>query len=299
MRAKPGSTVLVVVLFFLAVLGVVAYYGQGSGTKTRTKTVTTKRFTAKPGTTRPKAVPLVSNKRAPQEKDKPPSPPIPHAGRKDEPLRVLSLSQPEAEERLTDEQRLIQNAMNTFSVEAGIAKLEDALKTPREPDAAAGIHAAMGLLESQKNPPNLIKLEEAFAKAMGLPTGPEVSQQVAGQYCQVLMRNGKFGAAREKLEGALAQDGPLNGDRLHLRVMLGQVYERDGDSSRAESAFRTVLDDASTLGGGDNKNAFGAIRLAGMRLSRLYRLANRNGEADALAKEVSNKLDSMEQEGEA
>ena len=73
--------------------------------------------------------------------------------------------------------------------------------------------------------------------------------------------------------------------------MLGQIYEHAGDKSGAENAFRQALDDAHKAQGNLGEDALDMMRLAAMRLSRLYRSMDRDAEADALAKEVKIELD--------
>ena len=300
MEKRQSVILIVTVVTLLIAIGIAAYLGQlQAGDKVGK--VAVKRFRARPGTTREKATALSTRKRPGSEHSTQEAPTNEKAesqstaSERERRLLVRSLSSPEDEEAMTAEEKLVDEALNAFSPETGIEELTEALKTPCAAQDAANMHAAMGMLCAQLDPADFDRAEAAFAQAMELAPDPASRQDILKQEAWVLLQAGQPGKAREKVAAAFSEKGPITPAWLELGVLLAQLHESAGDPENAEEVLKRTVDEA--LAHEEELGADGAdvLRLAGLRLSRLYRGTNREQEAVALAKQLRTHL---EKEGE-
>lgn len=296
MSSRNGIIVLSIILGSLLVLGlVIALRDAGLGGSAFDKG---QRFTAKPGTTRENAILLTSNKRA--ETEDPEDPIARRSDKKEDPsdpLEVKSLSKSEeGDEKGGRAGEAARAALNNYSPEAGLRQLEAALDLPNTPEQAAILHDAAGQLHTQTNPPDYDKSLESFETAAGLTQDPELQEELAFNTAQMLMQAGRDAEARDKIEAYLADNPPAGPTGYKLQIVHGQLLERAGQLEAAENTYQSVLDAAREVPGALERDAaLSLTRLAGLRLTSLYRKNDRDQAADVLSKDLKRQLARLEE----
>jgi hypothetical protein len=270
-------------VFAVGGMGLASYFAQNKS-EASPGYKTTKRFTAKPGTTRKNAVALTSDKRAPDE-----SPVRSRSSTEDQsPLRVRSLSPTGKENKLSPSKQLSREALNSRSPERGIEKLEQALATSsHSPEEEAQLRATLALLLAQQEPPDFERSQEMLHLALGKAPSRTLRQELVFQHAQMLLMNSMPGRAREEIESALAEHGPTTAEELRLNILLGQLDESDGNSQKAEQIYSRLVEQIFGLPETLGKDSSGILRLAGLRLTQQYRQSGREKEAKALEKRLN------------
>jgi len=275
-----------IVVLSIALMAGTAYLERSRG-GFRSSLSPEKRFTARPGTTRPQAVALSSNKRPSQvsaisESSKAVDHEAPARS-----IPVKSLSPPAPEESGSPAERLIEEALDSLSPEADLDRLRAALAENPPPDEAALLHAAMGLLFARLDPPDYGQAEEAFIQAAACATTPECRQRVLVQEVRVLLQSGASDRAREKITPLLEEGTVITVSTLRLGLMLGQLDESAGALAAAAGVYERLLDRALAVHLGADPESEDLLRVMALHLARLYRELGRNAEAEALAERVA------------
>lgn len=285
LNKQVWMAVLIVVLS-IALMAATAYL-ERSRRGFRSPLSPEKRFTARPGTTRPHAVMLSSNKRPSQASEirETATSEAQDAPARTLPLKSLSVSSPE--ESSSPKERRIEEALDMLSPEAGLDRLRAALAEDPPPDEAALIQAAMGLLFARLDPPDYAQAEEAFAKAASCAKTPECRQRVLVQEVRVLLQSGAMDRAREKIAPLLEQEAVITVSILRLGLMLGQLDESAGAIDDAAGVYQRMLDLALAARLGADSESEDLLRLMALHLARLYRELDRDAEADALADRIA------------
>jgi len=279
------TLVLIGFFMFLGLSVAIAYYFGGAGASSRSLD-TGKRYKAPPGKTRKNAIALTSNKRRTTEDPEP-------TGAKDDgsSLKVKSLSDPSDEKRKGPGHEQATSAMNSVSTESGLREIKAALAMPHEREQAALLHEAEGQLYAQLIPPDMKKAKAAFDEALELADDSQLKQSILLKSVQVFMQAGLNAEARSQLEAG-ADTSELS-DQLQFRLQLleGQLEERAGRAEAAEIIYRRILDTALKVPDAvDRDTAVMFARMAGLRLSKLYRAHNREEAAVSLSKELQKQL---------
>lgn len=257
-----------------------------------------KRFKAKPGTTRENAMILTSDKRKSTE-----GPEAAIARRSEEredggPPVIKSLSKPKDGPRSGPANDRAQAALNSFSPEAGLRQLEEALALPHGAEQAALLHEAQGQLYAQLDPPDYDKSRAAFVQAIEKAEDPALEEEILYKSVQALMQEGQEEEAGQILAERLTAHPPAGETGYKLQLLQGQLYERAGRGEAAEDAYQAVLNAAQTMPPSlDRSEAIDLVRLAGLRLTNLYRKHDRQQAADGLSRDLKVKLTKMQETG--
>lgn len=300
MEEHQGPIIVVVLVAVVVALGVAVYFSGEGGAKS-SGLDSQKRFVAKPGTRREKALALTSSKRdlsatptggggsifgpgggetAAQEQGVAP----------EDRIAVRSLSAPEESEDLTEEDREIRSALNSLDPERGLEKLKELTEGTVERDTAAKAYMAMGLLYAQMDPPDYAASDSAFSTALDEAPTRNLRQQIVQSHASMLLLRGANARAKEAITNILAEVGPANVIEGRLRVMLGQVFEAEGDTAEAETQYRNALQQVSTLPTADAEEQSDVLRLAGLQLSRLYHKTGRSDDARNIVQQLETSL---------
>jgi tetratricopeptide (TPR) repeat protein len=274
---------------------VAAYFGRGASPTGEFDKG--QRFTAKPGTTRENAMLLTSSKRA--STDDPKDAIARRAENLEDdsdPLEVKSLSKPEEDPlRAGPAGETAREALNSFSPEAGLRKLDEALSLPSLPEQAAILHEAKGQLYAQMDPPDYARALESLEKAAALAEDPALREQIQYEAAQILFQAGLVDEAREQLESAREAKAAPSDMQYKRQLLQGQLLEQEGELEEAENLYQAVLDATEALPDHLDKDAALALaRIAGMRLSNLYRRNDRDQAADALALDLRKRFARMQ-----
>jgi len=289
-RKQTGLIILLVLLMILAVI-VAGYFGPG--TTVTDASLAKKRFTARAGTTRRKAIALSSKKRSQPRAQE--APPAAHSGQQSSrknPIPVKSLSAPN-DENLSPAERLAREATNSLSPESGIDKLQQALDQPQTPEEAALLQTAIGNLYAQLEPPDYTKAQAAFDMALSTAPVLEMRQRITQQYAALLLYRGAPELARAKIQAALAEPGPVTAPGLELNLQLARIHERSGARDQAETVYKYTLEQSAETAHADAPEMIDLMRLSSLCLVRLYRAEGRGEEADALAKQFKTRLKAL------
>jgi len=253
------------------------------------------RFTAKPGTTRENAVALTSNKRPDTAVPAESSAWNAGATEDDSPLTVKSLSTPSEKPRSGPAHDRAVEALNSASPETGLRLLNSALALPHDSGQAALLYEAMGQLYAQSDPPDFDRAASAFEAALARAEDPDLAQEIRLKSAQVLMQGGLDEQALAQLDGDPEPEALSTGTQFRLHLLRGQLEERAGRAAEAEQIYRDVLEAALALPDGLSRDgALDMARLAGLRLSGLYRAQDQAGNAETLARELKRQLKILE-----
>lgn len=284
MERNQGVVILLLVLLVLFSV-VLAWYlanreaGAGIGGATP-------RFTAKPGTTREGAVALSTAKRAPGRADNADNAPPGRA------VRVRSLT-PEAPRVAADESRVtpgVREALNAWRPEIGLEKLEAMLENPALADTErAEILAAMGVLAGQLEPPDFERAARCFSQALQCDLPPAQRARIAFEDAQSLIRQGRDEEARDRLRAERERQPP--GVRaLQLDLLHATLEERRGDAATAERIYAAAIEQAMAAPDQIDAQTEDMLRMAALRLNRIYRDAGRDGDAATLTRRFGDAL---------
>jgi tetratricopeptide (TPR) repeat protein len=281
MDRKQKFILIGMIMFVLSAMGVALYFS-GADSGLREKLHTPKRFTAKPGTDRENAVALSSSKRPAQAPTGPPS----NSG--EPPIPVKSLSPPE--EKLTPEEELIREALNGLDTQAGIEKIDAQLALPQSPEDAAQLHSARAQLALEMRPPDYVAAEAHFARALELAATGGLRYAILAREAEMWLMRDEPGAASEKLGAALEVPAALSVERMRLRALLAQALEKVGRVEAAEEEFGRLLAEALSYSDESTPEIDDLMRLAGLRLARIYRDAEREDDAAALESRIGERV---------
>lgn len=274
------------IVVLIVVMVVAAYFSQNSD---RGGIDPAKRFVARPGTTREKAAILTSSKKPASSDDTKAEANVPQkAETPDKPaasLPVKSLSK-EGEER-SDTEKLVQDAVNQDTPEAGIAQLQQALSPDMPPEEQAAIRTAMGRLMAQQNPPAADAALAEFDQAMALIPKLEDRLKVFREELDILLTKGADDLALSRIQALIAESEPQSAPRTSLALMLGQTYENVNAAKKAEETYRQAWSEAMQENSTVPKECEDTLRLIALRLARLYRATGRDKEAGALAEQLT------------
>ena len=294
MLSKNAIIVLSLLLGSFVILGLVVYLrqsGLAAGTFDKGQ-----RFTAKPGTTRENAMILTSNKRPSTPE---PGGAIARSGDEAEggdPLQIKSLSPSEPDARRSGPAGdTAREALNSFSTEAGLQKLDAALALPNTPEQSALLHEAKGQLLAQLDPPDYDASLAHFDQAAAAAGDAELRAEIVHKTAQMLMQAGRDGEAAARVDAQLAAEPPQGPTGYKLRIIRGQLLERTGRLEEAESTYQAVLAAVQSMPEHLDPDAARTLaRLAGLRLTGMYRKHDRQQAADALSAELKRQLAHME-----
>ncbi len=296
---KRQTLILLIVLGgSLVAIAITAYITLGGGNGAAAKLPTEKRFTAKSGTTRSKAVMLSSDKRPSQAKknaasraeDKPEKTPEGESKAPAPDVRIKSLSEPAKESAMSPTDRTVRSAMNALSPEAGIEKLEEALANTNAPGEQAKLQAAMAMLYAQVDPPDEAAVEARFEQAMDSAQTLATKQQVAAMHAQYLMLRGQDEQAQQVIGSVLGSGGSANEATMRLYLMLGQMHESSEEMSEAELAYLHAFRQSMATEGDLKSETEAVLRLSAMRLAQLYRQTGREAEEAQIARALTQRL---------
>lgn len=294
MSSKNAQIVMGIIFGAIAIILVTAYLRQsGLDPATFDKG---QRFTAKPGTTRENAMILTSDKRAKTE-----DPKNAIARRADkledsDPLEIKSLSKPKEGPRSGLANDRAQAALNSYSPEAGLQQLEAALALPHDREDAALLHEAQGQLYAQLDPPDYAQSQAAFEQAVEKADDQDLKEEILYKSVQALMQAGLDEEAGAAAAAQLAERPPSGETGYKLQLLQGQLFERAGKIEAAEDAYQEVLHAVGELPPALGKDAaLSLVRLAGLRLTALYRKQDRSQTADELSRNLRLRLSKMEE----
>ncbi|HNR31161.1 MAG TPA: hypothetical protein PKI11_09745 [Candidatus Hydrogenedentes bacterium] len=287
---------IVVIALTLGAIGVTWWLAQSTGQQGGL--AATQRFTARPGTTREKAVALTSSKR-PSGVDEFTTDPASLG--KNAPPRVRSLSQEDGPEETATVERLVREALEEARPRDGIRKLEELLQEALYPDAAWRLHLGLAALYGRLEPPETDAAARAFAAARAAARATETQWQIGMEEAAALARAGRSDTARACLESALDQmpprDASLAPGALHLIVRMGDMLAESGHAGAAERAYEQAVDRALIARDGAAEDLADALRLAATRLTLALRAAGRHEDADALGRRVELRLRALARAG--
>ena len=282
--------VAVVAMFFLGGI-LVAYVMSDSGGKGGLRA--DQRFKARPGTTRENAMVLMSNKR-PAGVDKPSASTGGGSSNSTLDVRSFSSTPPSNPQDTTeDTQRTATNALAMANPAEGVAALESALQTQRAPQDQARLYATLAELHTRRDPPATDEAVACLKKAAELAPTPETRMDIAAQAATLLRGLGQTGMAEETVRDTLAAvpaDAKSTAPELKLRVTLGDLLAARGDLAGAEQAYAQAVGRGLETLSADGPEALDALRIAGIRLSQLYRNQQRHEEAEAVAQRIQARL---------
>lgn len=271
---------LQILLGFLAALilttGLMVYFG-GGGPLEKGEFDKGQRFTAKPGTTRENAMILTSaNRASTKEPQSAAARAAEEVENSDDPLEVKSLSGPRRAERDGQASATARSALGSFTPEAGLRKLDEALALPQTPEQSALLHEARGQLLAQLDPPDYDGAQAAFEEALALAPDPRLDEEIAHEAVQVLIRAERGEEALKVAREQLAAHPPDGEAGYKLQLLQGQLLEQAGDFAGAEAAWRGVLQAMEPVPESlDDETALSLSRVATMRLTQMFRAQDR------------------------
>ena len=285
---RQGVILLSILIAFVLIMAAAAYYSQrtpgplGSSASSR-------RFMAKSGAERESAAPLAIRKSAVDEapgteKLQAANTAEPPAG-DDLPLpaEIEALEEPESP---TD--RLIQSAQTNLDPEAGLAQVEQALAAAHTPEETARLHTALGQIQARKMPPDLDAAAAAFETAMTTAPDIEARQRVARDAMRAYLAQGRADLALAQLEAIRRETPPSPQQPVSIEIDLleAQLHEESGDPALATAVYLNLFETARKADAPPGRKMEELLRLAAMRLARIYRAEGRDKEAEILAREL-------------
>jgi tetratricopeptide (TPR) repeat protein len=278
MEKNPGLILFVLVGVVLAAILGAAWLSSGKG-KAATGLSPTARFTAKPGTTRKNAVMLSSSKRAKMEAT------APAGSAAGAPLPVRSLT-PE-EERIgsppSPVTEAVTAALNAWNAELGLEKLTALLEQDLTEEERAEVLAAMGVLNGQKSPPDHEGAERCFSQALQQDLSPALRARIVAQSVQSLMAQGRIDDAHARVKAARDQYPPGEAG-LQLDLLYASLEEQRGNRDGAEEIYAAALEKALTSVETLDRQTDDLLRMAALRLTRIYKDSDRGAEASTLTR---------------
>ncbi len=283
MDTRQILTVIAIMVVFFAGLVAAAYFGQRQAGEPAAIS-TTRRFTAKPGTMREKAIALTTSKRSLESERSSGASADGEASRRERPLRAYSLSGPDDEQRPapSPETRTARAALNAANPEEGMRQIMAALDMPHEPEEAAHLYAALGQLHSRADPPELARAIAAFDEAYRRTEDPAMRAAILEQQAPILAQQDSPAKALQRIEALLQESAPENLACTRLRALAGRIHEETGAMEKALAAYQQAFEDAQRRLE-ENPDAADTLRMTGLRLTRLLRAMGRIEEAESVA----------------
>ena len=239
MDTRQILTVIAIMAVFFAGLAGTAYFAQrGAGEPTAISTA--RRFTAKPGTMREKAIALTTSKRSLESELAGRAAADREQSRRERPLRAYSLSGPDDKQRPAPslETRSARAALNAENPQDGIRQIRAALDMSHEPEETAHLYVALGQLLSRADPPELAQAMMAFDEAYRLTEDPAMRAAILEQQAPILAQQDSPAAALQRIE-ALLQEAALKDLRsARLRALAGRIHEESGAMEKARAAYQ-------------------------------------------------------------
>jgi tetratricopeptide (TPR) repeat protein len=289
---RQGVILLSILIAFVLIMAAAAYYSQrtpdtlGSG-------ASSKRFMAKSGTERESAAPLAIRKSAVDEA--PGTETLQTATMVEEnarddlpgPAEIEAFEEPDS-----PTERLIQSAQTNLDPEQGLAQVEQALAAAYTPEETARLHTALGQIQARKMPPDLDAAAAAFEAAMTAAPDIEARQRVVRDAMRAYLAQGRADLALAQLEAIRRETPPSPQQPVSIEIDLleAQLHEESGDPALASAVYRNLLDTARKAGSQPGPKEEELLRLAAMRLARIYRAEGRDKEAEILARELQSIL---------
>jgi len=274
-----------VLAVFMLITGITLFFNRGSGSPLASPP--SKRFTAKGGTTRDRAVALVSRKQTARIGNT--SSGVGTQEQREEKqrrIRARMLSEIEETQPLTENQRKIREALNTLDPDEGLRKLQSMLEQTQDDRERSDIYAAMSELYLQRDSPDLVAAEKMLDAALSAAPDAETRAKMLLRQAELCAARGAPQLALAKIQVELRRLGGGADPAAALPLMTAQGFlqEAQGDIEAAESSYREVLQRAGTTpASGVTESA----RDAGMRLTRLLRERQRDAEADQVIRQVA------------
>ncbi len=283
MDTRQTVTLIAIMGVFFAGLIAAAYFGQRQASDPAAIS-TTRRFAAKPGTMREKAIALTTSKRSLESEPSSGAPADGEALRREQPMQAYSLSGPNDEHRpaSTPETRTARAALNAANPEEGMRQIRAALDMPHAPEEAAHLYAALGQLYSQSDPPELAQAVAAFDEAYRLTQDPAMRAAILEQQASILAQQGSPAKALQRIEALMKEAVPEDFEGIRLRALAARIYEKVGAMEKALAAYQQAFEDAQRRQD-ENPDAADTLRMTGLRLTRLLRAMGRIEEAESVA----------------
>lgn len=297
MSRRQTLAVIVGFFAFLWGAGLTLYFGADMGAGRVATAKAPQRFTAREGTTREKALALVSSARDAgvdefERLDREAA-----RGTEDSPtaLDARSISKPQSTFQRDMAQAILDRAAAEETPETRAEALENALGAPAdasvEPVARAGQLAGQTLGAARRHEEDLALYRRALEGAGDAETKLDAAQRAAALARQL----GRLDEARAVLsetldETMLERRAAPPGERaLGALILLGDIARESGEDALAERAYAEAVDTGlrqEWIEAGTGE----AFRLAAMRLTRLLRELGRHEEATLIGRRVQGRL---------
>ena len=88
---------------------------------------------------------------------------------------------------------------------------------------------------------------------------------------------------------------PPSAATLELSMLLGDLHERCGAHDKAEAAYKHTVDQAIALDVDLNPEPMDYLRMAALRLARLYRSSGRQEDAESVVRQFRRHTEALEQ----
>ncbi len=274
-----------VLALFMLITGIALFFNRGSGSPLASPP--SKRFTAKSGTTRDRAVALVSKKQTARiQADDSASKDQGKREEKQRRIRARMLSEEEETRPMTETQRRIREALNTLDPEEGLQKLQALLEETRDDRERSEICAAMAELHLQRDKPDITAAEKMLDAALSAAPDAETRSRILLRQAELCAARGApdLALAKIQMELRLMGGAESNPAAFPLLTAQGFLLESMGKADEAETVYRDVI---SQAGKADADASRENVREAGMRLTRLLRERQRDAEADEVARQVA------------
>lgn len=274
-----------VLALFMLITGIALFFNRSSGSPLATPP--SKRFAAKSGTTRNRAVALISRKQTARSGDTSSGAQNPESrGETQRRIRARMLSEIEETRPLTETQRKIREALNTLDPDEGLRKLQSLLDLTRDDRERSDIYAAMSELYLQQDTPDLVSAENMLDAALSAAPDAETRARMLLRQAELCAARGAPQLALAKIQVELRRLGAGADPAATLPLMTAQGFlqEMHGSLDEAETSYRQVL---QLAGAASTSDATESVRDAGMRLTRLLRDRQRDAEADQVARQVA------------
>jgi len=282
-RQQTLLVVLATIGVFL-VIGFVAWLAGRTSTEAVTGLDPTQRFTAKPGTTREKALVLTSENRPSTGdfSDIPLEEPE-EAAEVERQMMVRSLSPPS--EDLSPVDLRIRQAMNNLDPAQGIAQIDAALAELQGDKDLPALHLAKARLAAYLEPPDWALAQAALDLARSQVDHGTARQEVALLSAQLAVEAGNPGIAMKHIEEGLAErtEGPME---VELLGLAGQLEKWRGNEAQAQERWEEAFAKGKALSLNQRKTIEGPLRAIALRLAQGYREAGEESSWDQIQADI-------------
>lgn len=271
----------------MAVFAIIALSG-GESSSVITQTAARKPFTAAAGKMRDKVLMRTSQREMDVESAGGGSGGDGEPGEYSDELASREL--PDEEELRTEEDEILEAALNALSPREGIRQIKDRLASAPPETGHAKLHAAMALLHMWLEPPEPAAAMDLIATSEQEAQTPEEKHYADFMEAKVMQARGDEAAAMDTLRLSLESNKAVTVPALEMGVMLGNLAWEAGDLERAEQAYDKVINDALAAAPRLGRRALGVYRQACLRQTRLYRATGRELEAERLVRAMRARL---------